>query len=117
LSNKHCQANIAKAFQSKIGWLIVLSSIASIVWLFHCQFELLTFSIFVMFLLLASLISICFRVGIGKRDTPPREKLAVYAPFSVYLGWITIASIAKCRRNNVMMKRNGFGLSAQTGLK
>jgi len=75
----------SKAFQSKIGWLFVLSSIAIVVWLFLWQFELLTFSIFVMFLLPASLISIYFRVGIGKRDTPPREKLAVYVPFSVYL--------------------------------
>ncbi len=47
-----------------------------------------------MFLLLASLIAIYLRLGIGKSSAQLSEKLAVHLPFSVYLGWITIASIA-----------------------
>jgi translocator protein len=103
-----------KGFQSKIGWLFVLSCIANVAWLFLWQFELLPASVFVMFLLLASLISIYLRVGIGKRNAPPREKLAVHVPFSVYLGWITIASIANVAATLVSLNWDGFGLSAQT---
>jgi len=103
-----------KSFQSKIGWLFVLISSVNVVWLFLWQFEFLIFSVFVMFLLLASLIGIYVRVGIGKIDAPAREKLAVHVPFSVYLGWITVASIANVATTLVSLNWGGFGLSAQT---
>ena len=63
-----------KGFQSKIGWLFLLSSIANIVWLFLWQFEFLPLTVLVMFLLLASLIFIYVRIGIGENQCSfPRE--------------------------------------------
>jgi hypothetical protein len=103
-----------KSFQSKIGWLFFLSCIANVVWLFLWQFEFLIVTVPVMFLLLASLILIYVRLGIGKTNAPSREELAVYLPFSVYLGWITVASIANVATTLVSLSWNGFGLSAQT---
>ncbi|MEM1587061.1 MAG: hypothetical protein QXX99_06495 [Candidatus Bathyarchaeia archaeon] len=47
-----------------------------------------------MVLLLATLIAIYLRLEVGKSAVSLREKIAFHAPFSVYLGWITIASIA-----------------------
>jgi translocator protein len=104
-------SNQGKSFQSKIGWLFVLSSLLNCVWLFLWQFEFLILTVPIMFLLLASLILIYVRVGIGKRNAPPIEKLAVYVPFSVYLGWITIASIANVATTFVSFNWGGFGLS------
>jgi hypothetical protein len=46
------------------------------------------------FLLLMSLIAIYLRLNVGREPAPLRERLAVHLPFSVYLGWITIATIA-----------------------
>jgi hypothetical protein len=66
-----------------------------------------------MFLLLASLILIYTRLGIGKSPVPLREKLAVHVPFSVYLGWITIASIANVSVTLVSVNWNGFGISSE----
>ena len=43
-----------------------------------------------------------------------REKLAVHMPFSVYLGWITIASIANVAVFLVSEKWDGFGISPET---
>lgn len=103
-----------KGFQSKIGWLFVLSSIANVVWLFLWQFEFLTLTVPIMFLLLASLIFIYVRLGIGRQKAPPMEKIAVFVPFSFYLGWITIASIADVATTLVSLNWDGFGLSAQT---
>ena len=103
-----------KDFQKRIGWFFALSSIANIVWLFLWQFEYLTFSIVLMFLLLATLILIYTRLGIGKSKTTMREKLAVHVPFSVYLGWITIASIANVAVTLVSINWDGFGISAET---
>jgi benzodiazapine receptor len=102
-----------KGFQSKIGWLFVLSSIANIVWLFLWQSQFLTLTVPIMFLLLASLIFIYVRLGIGRKNAPPIEKIAVYVPFSVYLGWITVASIANVATTLVSLNWGGFGLGAQ----
>ena len=47
-----------------------------------------------MFALLATLIAIYLRLDIGRVDVSLVEKMCVHLPFSVYLGWITVASIA-----------------------
>lgn len=107
-------AERVKNFQKSIGPLFILSSILNIAWLFLWQFEFLSLSVVLMFLLLATLILIYLRLNIGKSKSPTREKLAVNLPFSVYLGWITIASIANVSVTLVSMKWDGFGISPET---
>lgn len=103
-----------KNFQKSIGPLFILSSVLNIIWLFLWQFEFLSLSVVIMFLLLATLILIYLRLNVGKSKSPMREKLAVNLPFSVYLGWITIASIANVSVTLVSIKWNGFGISPET---
>jgi benzodiazapine receptor len=103
-----------QAFQKKIGWLFALSSLANIVWLFLWQYEYLVFSVVLMFLLLATLILIYLRLDIGRSKVTTREKLAVHLPFSAYLGWITIASIANVAVTLVSINWDGLGISAET---
>jgi benzodiazapine receptor len=103
-----------KEYTKKIGWLFVLSSLANIVWLFLWQYEILSVSVILMFLLLATLIAIYLRLNIGKSAVSFREKLAVHVPFSVYLGWITIASIANVAVFLVSENWDGFGISPET---
>ena len=67
-----------------------------------------------MFLLLASLISIYLRLDIGKTEVRFREKIAVHVPFSTYLGWITIASIANIAVTLVSVNWGGFGIIPET---
>jgi benzodiazapine receptor len=102
-----------REFQKKIGWLFALSCIANIAWIFLWQFEYLVFSIFLMFLLLTTLILIYVRLGVGKVKVPRAEKLAVHLAFSVYLGWITIASIANVAVTIVSLGWDGFSVGAQ----
>jgi benzodiazapine receptor len=103
-----------KDYQKKIGWLFILNSLFNIVWLFLWQFEYLVLSVVIMFLLMASLIAIYLRLNIGKSAVSLREKLAVHMPFSVYLGWITIASIANVAATLVSLNWDGFGISQET---
>lgn len=103
--------NQGKEFQKKIGWLFALSSAANIAWLFLWQFEYLSLSVPIMFLLLGTLIAIYVRLGIGKSVVSLRERLLVHLPFSVYLGWITIATIANVTIALVSSNWNGFGLN------
>ena len=103
-----------KEYTKKIGWLFVLSSIINIAWLFLWQYKFLSLSVILMFLLLATLILIYLRLGIGKSKVTLREKLAIHVPFSVYLGWITIASIANVATTLVSLNWDGFGINPET---
>ena len=103
-----------KEYQNRIGSLFILSSIFNTMWLFLWQYESLSLSVVVMFLLLASLIVTYLNLGIGESQTSLRERLAVHTPFSVYLGWITIASIANVTVTLVSANWNGLGIAPET---
>jgi hypothetical protein len=100
-----------KDYQDKIGWLFVLSSLINIVWLFAWQYEYLSVSVLLMFALLGTLIAIYLRLDIGRSNATMNEKLAVHLPFSVYLGWITVATIANIAAMLVSYDWDGFGIS------
>jgi translocator protein len=103
-----------KPFQKQIGALFLLSSVLNVVWLFLWQYDYIVVSVFVMFALLATLTAVYLRLKIGKSNIPLTEKLGVHLPFSVYIGWITVASIANVAAALVYVGWSGFGLNAQT---
>jgi hypothetical protein len=103
-----------REFREKVGCLFIISSILNIVWLFLWQFEYLILSVPIMFLLLATLILIYLRLEIGKSKVQLREKIAFHLPFSVYLGWITIASIANVAATLVSVNWDSFGIRPET---
>jgi benzodiazapine receptor len=103
-----------KPYHKQIGWLFVLSSIINIAWLFLWQYELLAPSVILMFLLLATLILIYTRLEIGKTTPTFQENIAVHTPFSIYLGWITIASIANVSVTLVSVNWDGLGINPET---
>jgi len=86
--------NREQSFLRQINFLFALSGILNIFWLFLWHYEFITFSVILMFGLMATLIAIYLRLNIGRASVPLREKICVHIPFSVYLGWITVASIA-----------------------
>jgi hypothetical protein len=103
-----------KPFLRQVGYFFLLSSIANVSWLFLWHYEQIVLSVLPMFVLLVSLILIYLRVQIGKSAVPTVEKLSVHVPFSVYLGWITVASIANVAAAAVSLDLNGLGLGEVT---
>ncbi|MGI6209258.1 MAG: tryptophan-rich sensory protein, partial [Anaerolineae bacterium] len=97
----------------RIGWLYVLSGVANAVWIFLWHYELLPLSILVMFILLGSLIAIYLRLDIGRRPVPTQEFWAVHVPFSIYLGWITVATVANAAVVLYSVDWGSFGISPQ----
>ncbi|UCC32923.1 MAG: hypothetical protein JSW53_03775, partial [Candidatus Bathyarchaeota archaeon] len=86
--------NREQPFLREISLFFALSGALNILWLFLWHYEMLSLSLPMMFALLATLIAVYLRLDIGRADAALREKLLVHLPFSVYLGWITVASIA-----------------------
>jgi hypothetical protein len=80
----------------RIGWFFVLSNFINIAWIFSWHYELVPLSLFLMILLLASLIAIYLRLEIGDYSytISSRDRFFFTVPFRVYLGWITVATVA-----------------------
>ena len=62
-------------------------------------------------ILLVSLIVIYQRLRIGQAPVSAVERWAVNVPFSIYLGWITVATIANVTDLLEYWGWNGFGIS------
>ena len=101
------------SFIGNIGIIFFISCLANIGWIFAWHYEILPLSLVLMLVLLGCLLSIYLRLHIGKSDSPKIEKYLVHLPFSVYLGWITIATIANVTALLVDVNWNMFGLGEQ----
>jgi hypothetical protein len=102
-----------ESFIDKIGLLFFISSAANIGWIFAWHYEIVPISLLMMLLLLGCLIGIYLRLCIGNSVSPKTEKYFVHLPFSVYLGWITIATIANVTALLVDINWDTFGLGEQ----
>ena len=98
---------------AKIGYWFLLSCLANIAWLFCWHYELFALSLVMMLILLASLIIIYLRLDIGIKKVSTKEKWLVNIPFSLYLGWITVATIANVTSVLDYYGWNEWGLSEQ----
>ena len=77
----------------RVGYLFVVSCAFNVLWLFAWHYLQIGLSLVLMLGLLTTLILIYERLGIGKREVGSAEAWAVRAPFSLYLGWITVATV------------------------
>ena len=94
----------------RTGYLVAASGAANITWLFFWHYQLFPLTIVAMLILLGLLIAIYLRLGIGKTPASTAETWSVRIPFSVYLGWITVATIANITDLLYFWNWNGFGL-------
>lgn len=96
----------------------LVSSGANIAWIFLWHYEQVVASLGAMLVLLGSLIVAYLRLGTGRLSVPPAERWAVRAVFSVYLGWVSVATIANATVVLDSIGWGGWGLSevAWTGI-
>ncbi|MEO1286996.1 MAG: tryptophan-rich sensory protein [Chloroflexota bacterium] len=78
----------------KIGWWFVINCVANISWLILFVYNQIWLSTVAMLVLLLSLVVITRNLGVGKSNVSWAERLAVHVPFSIYLGWISVATVA-----------------------
>ena len=101
------------SFIRNIGVLFFISCLANVGWIFAWHYEVVPLSLVLMLILLATLLAMYLKLRIGKSDSPQTEKYMVHLPFSVYLGWITMATIANVTALLVYINWNTFGLGEQ----
>lgn len=113
------QARPSKAADARlraVGWFFILSCFFNSAWIFAWHYGRLPLSLILMLGILLSLIAIYLRLhprgGVdpheaGSNETvSTAERWAVELPFSIYLGWISVATIANV---TVLLSSSGWG--------
>lgn len=80
-------------------------------WILAWHHQKVGLSLLIMVGLLASLLTIYLRLRIGKETVPGATRYLVHLPFSIYLGWISIATIANVTAWLVHTGWSGWGIS------
>ena len=96
------------------GWWVVLGGLANSMWIFLWHYEQFVGTLGAMLILLATLIITYLNLGTGKTKVSSAETWAVRVPFSIYLGWISVATIANVSDVLDFLKWNQFGISDGT---
>ncbi|MFZ3152047.1 MAG: hypothetical protein WA116_10260 [Anaerolineaceae bacterium] len=100
---------VNEALLRKVDILFSISSLANTAWIFMWHYRLIPLSMLMMIVILLCLILI--NNSIRNEDLSSREKFFIKLPFSIYFGWITIATIANAVTLLVALEWNGFGIS------
>ena len=94
--------------------LYLLSCVCNVAWLFSFHFGVFGLAMVLIVGLLLSLIGCYLRLGTGRTLVSNGEFWGARVPISIYLGWVTVATIANATQFLVFLKWDGFGISQTT---
>ncbi len=97
----------------KLGYLFAASGVFNAAWLFCWHYNTFGLSVLVMLTLLGLLIASYLKLNVGLTPVSSAEKWNVDIPFSIYLGWISVATIANITDWLYSVNWNGFGIAPQ----
>ncbi|HKL58294.1 MAG TPA: tryptophan-rich sensory protein [Sphaerochaeta sp.] len=98
-----------KALLTRVGNIFAFSSLINAVWIFCWHYNVIFLSVILMLLILLSLITI--HLILRKIPMSRKEWFFIKLPFSIYFGWITVATIANITALLVTLGFSGWGLS------
>ena len=95
----------------RVGILFSISSLANTAWVFAWHYDQILLST----VLIASILVVLGMIVVTLRDysLTTREHWLVRTPFSVYFGWLTVATVANITVFLVSLGWDGFGVSNQ----
>jgi len=105
--------NVNSERLARIDPWFVVSNFANALWLVSFHFLRFQLALVLMLILLVSLIIIFLRLNIGKEKVSTGDLWLVNVPFSTYLGWITVATIANATQVLYAAEWGGFGLAPE----
>lgn len=89
-----------------------LGSLANAAWILLWHYEFFPLTLVAMLSLLASLLYIYLRISKARTSLDRSQKWFVQLPFSIYLGWISVATIANVSQVLFSEGWNAWGISA-----
>lgn len=99
----------------KISPAYWVGSLANVIWIFLWHYEIFSLTLVAMMSLLLSLLFIFVQIKKeAQQGMDTKEKWLIIIPFSIYLGWISVATIANVSQVLFFFDWNGWGISAIT---
>lgn len=92
----------------RIGVLFAITSVINGVWIFMWHYRMIPATMILMLALLVCLAAI--NLLIRRETLTVKEKFFIRLPFSIYFGWITVATIANTVVLLVSLDWDGFGI-------
>lgn len=103
-------AQTRAARHRRLGYPIALSLILNAAWILSVQFDLLWASVPIIVLLLVVLVW-AFRLTLASRPSNVIDAIVTDGTMGLYLGWVTIATVANTAAVLTAIGFTGFGLS------
>jgi hypothetical protein len=95
------------------GWWVSLGGLANIAWIFLWHYNHFTLTLVAMLILLATLIITYLNLGTGRSKASAAETWMGRIPFSIYLGWISVATVANISDVLDFINWNRFGIAPE----
>jgi len=90
-----------------------VANTANIIWLFFWHWEQFPLTLAAMLIILVSLIYLYLQFRRVEKPLTKQEKRFIKIPFSVYLGWISVATIANVTQVLYFINWDGFSLAPE----
>lgn len=110
LWKQNTQSPVFKAV-NHIAPLFLLSCTLNAIWIVNWHYLFIYSSLFIMILLLATLVNINNQFETFKSELSITQKFILVTPFTIYLAWICVATIANTTALLVSIEWNGFHIA------
>lgn len=96
----------------QVKWWFVVSCLANSLWVVAWLYDYIGLSVVLMAVIFISLLNIIISTGAVVEGASLKKYLLVFAPFSLYFGWISVAFIANMAAYLTATGWDGWGISA-----
>jgi hypothetical protein len=91
-----------------------VGSLANTAWIFLWHYEVFSLTLPAMLIIFATLLYIYIQLASARSELDRNQKWLVKFPFSIYLGWISVATIANISQVLFFFDWGGWGIAATT---
>jgi hypothetical protein len=92
------------------GYLLVFACLAQCVWIYLFLARLFPLSVIAMMGILLPLMGMYQHLGIGQQRASQQERWFIHRPISIYLGWITVATVVNVAIALYSLNWNGWSI-------
>lgn len=108
-TNRNKMDVLVKPVMNRVRIIFSISSLANFVWIFAWHYKVIWLSLLLMLCILTCLILI--NLILRKVNFSKKDYYLIKIPFTIYFGWITVATIANVTTFLVAIGWSGFGIS------
>lgn len=94
-----------------IGWFYIASSFMISAWMLFFLYEIYLFTMLTMIGLLILLVAVYEKLDVGREVVSRGMRYLVHVPFSIYLGWITLATFGNISNFLQVQGWSGIGIT------